>query len=160
NLGGVHIALRAYEDARKQFILSASFFRSAQAPAWEGQALENLAAAESGSGNAKAAVESYGRALQIWQQQEQTDRQAMILSRIANLHAAQGESGRAIELHSRAVALAQKTRNVALEAAAHGHLGRIHYDARNWAASKLEFEHALRLFKECGDKRSQAITLI
>src|SRR5262249_54951697 len=139
NMGGVHLTLRAYEDARKQFILSASFFRSAKAPAWEGQALENLAAAEAGPGNVKAAVESYGRALQTWKQKEQTARQAMILSRIATLHAAMGEFNRAVELHSRALALAQKGRNVPLEAAARGNLGRVHFDARNWAAARLEF---------------------
>jgi tetratricopeptide (TPR) repeat protein len=159
NMGGVHLTLKAYEEARKQFILSASFFRSAKAPAWEGQALENLAAAEAGSGNNKAAVESYGRALQIWQKLEQLDRQALLLNRIATLHGSLGEPGRAAELHSRAIALAQKAKNVPLEATAHGSLGRVHFDSKSCAAARLEFEHALRLFKECGDKRGQAITL-
>jgi len=159
-MGGVHLTLRAYEEARKQFILSASFFRSAKAPAWEAQALENLAAAEAGSGNPKAAVESYGRALQLWQQQNQMERQALVLSRIASLHASAGETARAVELHSRALALAQKSNNVALEAVTHGNLGRVHFDAHNWPAARLEFEHALRLFKETGDKRGQALTLL
>jgi tetratricopeptide (TPR) repeat protein len=159
-MGGVHLTLRAYEEARKQFILSASFFRSAQAPAWEGQALENLAAAEAGSGNSKAAIESYGRALQLWQQQNQPDRQALIMSRVAGLHASMGETNRAIELHSRALALAQKAGNVPLEAVTHGNLGRVHFDMKNWPAARLEFEQALRLFKECGDKRGQALTLL
>jgi len=38
-------------------------------------------------------------------------------------------------------------------------LGRVHFDSKSWAAARLEFEQALRLFKECGDKRGQAITL-
>ena len=78
NMGGVQLSLRRFEEARKQFILAASFFRSAQTPSWEAQALENLAAAEGGAGDTKAAVESYGRALEIWQKQDQLDRQAMI----------------------------------------------------------------------------------
>src|SRR5260370_3621975 len=140
NMGGVHLAMRTYEEARKQFILAASFFRSAAAPAWEGQALENLAAAEAGAGNTKAAVESYGRALIIWQQQNQIDRQPMILNRIAGMHAAGGESQHAIELHSRALALSQKAGNVALEAATRSNLGRVHFESKNWAASRQEFE--------------------
>ncbi len=49
---------------------------------------------------------------------------------------------------------------MALQAATHGNLARAHFDAKSWAAARLEFEHALRLFKEIGDKRGQAITLM
>ncbi len=143
NMGGVNLALRKYEEAHNHFILSASFFRSAKEPAWEGQAMENLAAAEAGAGNNKAA-----------------DRQAMIMNRIAAMHSALGETKRAVELHSRALALAQKSKNLPLEAVTHGSLGRVHFDAKNYAAARQEFEHALRLFSEGGDKRGQALTLI
>src|SRR5260370_37733439 len=95
NMGGVHLSLLRHEDARKQFILSASFFRSANAPAWEAQALENLAAAEIGMGNPRAAGEGYGRALQIGRSKNGIDGQALILSPIAALPAAAGEAGRA-----------------------------------------------------------------
>jgi tetratricopeptide (TPR) repeat protein len=160
NMGGAHMALHRYDDARKQFILSASFFRSANTPAWEAQALENLAAAEIGMGNPRAAVESYGRGLQIWQQQDRIDRQAMILSRIAGLHASAGEARSAIELYNRAITLAQKSNNVVLEASNRGSLGRVHFEAGNWPAARLELDHGLRLFRECGDKRGQASTLM
>jgi tetratricopeptide (TPR) repeat protein len=84
----------------------------------------------------------------------------MIMNRIAGMHAATGENKRAIELHSRALALAQKAGNVPLEAATRGNLGRVHFESKNWAASRQEFEHALRLFKDMGDKRGQALSLL
>lgn len=160
NMGGVHLSLRRYEEARKQFILAASFFRSAQAPAWEAQALENLAAAEAGAGNTRAAVESYGRALEIWQRQDQYDRQAMILNRLAALHLSSGENRRALELHSRALALAHKANNVALAAATRASLGRLYFDARNFNASRTEFQAALLSYEQLGDKRGQANMLL
>src|SRR5260370_27131313 len=84
----------------------------------------------------------------------------MILSRIAGLHASAGETRSAIELYGRALTLAQKSNNVALEASNHGSLGRVHFEAGNLPAARLELDHALRLFRDCGDKRGQASTLM
>jgi len=152
--------LRRFEEARKQFILAASFFRSAQTPSWEAQALENLAAAEGGAGDTKAAVESYGRALEIWQKQDQLDRQAMILNRLAALHLASGDNRRSLELHSRALVLAQKANHVPLAAGIRASLGRLYFDARNFNAARTEFQAALLSYEELGDKRGQANALL
>jgi tetratricopeptide (TPR) repeat protein len=84
----------------------------------------------------------------------------MILSRIAGLHAASGESKSAIELYARAIALAKKANHAALEATTRGSLGRLHFESGNWQAARLELEHALRLFREGDDKRGQALILI
>ena len=82
------------------------------------------------------------------------------MGRIAGLHASLGESNRAVELYSRALVLAQKAGNVLLQAVVRGNLGRVHFGVKNWPAARLEFEQALLLFKECGDQRGQALTLL
>jgi tetratricopeptide (TPR) repeat protein len=160
NMGGVHLGQKAYEEARNQFVLAASFFRSANALSWEAQAFENLAAAEAGMGNTKSAIESYARALEIWQKQDQFDRQALILNRIASLHVNLGDSRRALELHGRALALAQKADNIAVAAASHSSLGRLYFEARNFNAARTEFQAALISYEELGDKRGQAQVLL
>src|SRR5260370_42276784 len=84
----------------------------------------------------------------------------MILSRIAGLHASAGETRSAIELYGRALTLAQKSNNVALEASNHGSLGRVHFEAGNLPAARLELDHALRLVRACAAKRGQASTVM
>jgi tetratricopeptide (TPR) repeat protein len=157
NMGGVHLRLGHHAEARKQFILATSFFRSATEPTWEAQALENLAAAEAALGNTKAAGESYARALEIWQHLDQHERQAMILNRIA---AMQTDQRRALELHSRALTLAHQTKNAALIAGTRSSLGRLYLEARNFNSARSEFQAALVLYEQFGDKRSQAATLV
>jgi len=82
------------------------------------------------------------------------------MNRIAGLSAGMNDSRKAIELHMRALALAQKTANVALQASTRAALGRLHLDLKQWAAARLEFEHALQLSREMGDKRGQATALL
>ena len=118
-----------------------------------------LAAAEAGLGNNRGAVESYGRALEIWQRQDQTDRQALIFNRIGAIYASIGEHKRTIELHTRALALAQSSKNVPLAAATRASLGRAHFECKQWDAAKPHFDEALRLFHQCGDKRGYAMAL-
>ncbi|HKW75843.1 MAG TPA: tetratricopeptide repeat protein, partial [Terriglobales bacterium] len=144
----------------KQFILSASFFRSAEEPTWEAQALENLAAAEAGMGTPKAAIQSYGRALEIWQRQDRQDRQAMILNRIAGLRTAIGDKRTALELYSRALALAQKADNQMLVANTRASLGNLYFEAKNLELARVEFVAALQIYEQQGEKSAQANTLV
>jgi tetratricopeptide (TPR) repeat protein len=157
NMGGVHLKLGHPAEARKQFILATSFFRSATEPTWEAHALENLAAAEAALGNTKASGESYARALEIWQHLDQHDRQAMILNRIA---AMETDKRRALELHSRALSLAQQTKNTLLVAGTRVALGKLYLEARNFNSARSEFQAALVLYEQFGDKRNQAATLV
>jgi tetratricopeptide (TPR) repeat protein len=157
NMGGVHLKLGHSAEARKQFILATSFFRTATEPTWEAHALENLAAAEAALGNTKGAGESYARALEIWQHLDQHDRQAMILNRIA---AMQTDKRQALELHSRALTLAQQTKNTLLVAGTRVALGKLYLEARNFNSARSEFQAALVLYEQFGDKRNQAATLV
>jgi tetratricopeptide (TPR) repeat protein len=159
-MGGVQLTLGQYEQARKQFILSASFFRSAEEPAWEAQALENLAAAEAGLRTPKAAIQSYGRALEIWQRLNQYDRQAMILNRIAALRSGTGEKRTALELYSRALALAQKANSHLLIAHTRCSLGKLYWEAKNLELARLEFLAALKIYEQQEDKAGRANALV
>jgi tetratricopeptide (TPR) repeat protein len=160
NMGGVQLTLGQHDQARKQFILAASFFRSAQEPTWEAQALENLAAAEAGMKTPKAAIQSYGRALELWQRLDKHDRQAMILNRIAGLRTLMGEKRTALELYSRALALAQKANSPLLIANTRSSLGKLYFEAKNLELARVEFLAALQIFEQQGEKCGQANALI
>ena len=160
NMGGVHLTLRHFEDARNQFIMAASFFRSAAATPWEGQSLENQAAAEAGMGDIDGTMQSYGRALEIWQRLEDQQRQALIMNRLASIHSSRGDHRRALDLHARALALAHKAKNVALSAATRTSMAKLYFEVDNLNAARAEFSAALISYEQLGDKRGQATALL
>jgi tetratricopeptide (TPR) repeat protein len=84
----------------------------------------------------------------------------MILNRIGSLYASSGENAVAVELYTRALALLKTSNNPSLAAVIHGSLGRLHLEAKNWPAARIELDQALRIFRECGDKRGHATTLL
>ena len=84
----------------------------------------------------------------------------MIMNRIAALHSSAGEGQRALELHGRALAIAQKTQNVALQATTHASMGRLLLEQKDWKPAQTHLEEALRLFEQCGDKKGHAHTLL
>ena len=66
----------------------------------------------------------------------------------------------AIDLHQRALAIAQKSKNAFLEATTHSSLGRLKFDGRQWEDAHSHFQSALQLFQQLGDKKGQANTLL
>jgi tetratricopeptide (TPR) repeat protein len=84
----------------------------------------------------------------------------LIFNRIASMHSTAGDHQRAIDLHSRALTLAGKAKNNALEAATHASLGRIHMLLGNENAARPELQAALLLYEQLGDKRGQANALL
>src|ERR1700694_471463 len=84
----------------------------------------------------------------------------MIFNRIGGLHSSMGDSKRAVELHERALVIAQKSKNTLLEAATHSSIGRLRFEAREWEEAHSNFHSALRLYQQLGDKKGQAGTLL
>ncbi len=84
----------------------------------------------------------------------------MIFNRIGGLHSSMGDGKRAVELHERALAIAQKSKNALLEATTHSSIGRLQFETRQWEEAHSHFQSALRLFQQLGDKKGQANTLL
>jgi len=127
---------------------------------WEALALEQLASALSALGRGDQAREQFSKALDMFMEVEDKQRQAAILRSIARLHTANAEFEDAVNCAEESQSLCQQCGDVNGEVAARDVIAEAHLTRPDGAKEAVGVaEKALRLSKEIEDPRGEVAVL-
>ena len=105
----------------------------------------------------ESAVELYEKAVRIWHELGNSDRQAMALYELATLHDRAESKAKALTYFQRSLALLSDSK---LRAIVHNQMAQIWQNTGDPDRARQGFEQALKLFRELPDSRNEAATLL
>lgn len=139
------------------------FFRSALLAAEdsddhfeEASALTNLCKLDSMSSKFERAFTHCKQALPLWEQQGKKEKEAEVLNLLGRLYSEVGQPERGLDYHRKALALIKSDEQ---RAETWTHIGDVYLFLNKPQLAALHYEKSLRVQRERGDQKNEAITL-